>query len=147
MELVTVKTKFQVVIPQSIRKRVGLDIGDLLEASFENGKLTFTPKTVIDRHLAEGIEDIARGRTPGPYESATEAISALERRAGGRNKENEEAEVKVRFTERADKDYAALPPGCAKRSQATRISAQSASTPFPAREEVRRGKSHWASAS
>jgi AbrB family looped-hinge helix DNA binding protein len=86
MELVTVKTKFQVVIPQSIRKRVHLDIGDLLEASFENGKITFTPKTVIDRHLAEGIEDIDKGRTHGPYESAAEAISALERRAGRRNK-------------------------------------------------------------
>jgi AbrB family looped-hinge helix DNA binding protein len=82
MDLVTVKTKFQVVIPQSIRKRVHLDIGDLLEASFENGKITFTPKTVIDRHLAEGLEDVARGRTHGPYTSATDAIAALERRAG-----------------------------------------------------------------
>jgi AbrB family looped-hinge helix DNA binding protein len=86
MELVTVKTKFQVVIPQSIRRRVRLDIGDLLEASFENGKITFTPKTAIDRHLAEGIEDITQGRTHGPYESASEAISALDRRARGRNK-------------------------------------------------------------
>jgi AbrB family looped-hinge helix DNA binding protein len=84
MELVTVKTKFQVVIPQSIRKRVHLDIGDLLEASFENGKITFTPKTVIDRHLAEGLADLAQGRTHGPYGSAGEAISALERRAGKR---------------------------------------------------------------
>jgi len=86
MELVTVKTKFQVVIPQSIRKRVGLDVGDLLEASLENGKITFTPKTVIDRHLAEAMEDIARGRTHGPYASAGEAIAALERRTGGRKK-------------------------------------------------------------
>jgi len=87
MELVTVKTKFQVVIPQSIRKRVHLDVGDLLEASFENGKITFTPKTVVDRHLAEGLEDLARGRTHGPYKSAPEAISALERKAG-RTKSN-----------------------------------------------------------
>jgi AbrB family looped-hinge helix DNA binding protein len=86
MELVTVKTKFQVVIPQSIRKRMRLDIGDLLEASFENGKITFTPKTVIDRHLAEGLEDLAHGRTHGPYESAIEATSALERRTEKRNK-------------------------------------------------------------
>lgn len=86
MELVTVKNKFQVVIPQSIRKRVRLDIGDLLEAAFENGKITFTPKTVIDRHLAEGLEDIAHGRTHGPYESASEAISALERRTRRGNK-------------------------------------------------------------
>jgi len=80
MELVTVKTKFQVVIPQSIRKRVRLDIGDLLEADYENGKITFTPKTVIDRHLAEGLKDLADGRTHGPYSSAAVAISALERR-------------------------------------------------------------------
>jgi AbrB family looped-hinge helix DNA binding protein len=86
MELVTVKTKFQVVIPQSIRKRVHLDIGDLLEASLENGKITFTPKIVIDRHLAEGLADIDRGRTHGPYASATEALSALERRVAKRNK-------------------------------------------------------------
>jgi len=81
MDLVTVKTKFQVVIPQSIRKRVHLDIGDLLEASFENGKITFTPKTVIDRHISEGLEDVARGRTHGPYTSAAEAIVAIGRRA------------------------------------------------------------------
>ena len=74
------------VIPQSIRKRVRLDIGDLLEASFENGKITFTPKTVIDRHLAEGLEDLAQGRTHGPYDSASEAVSALERTAGPRNR-------------------------------------------------------------
>ena len=86
MELVTIKTKFQIVIPQSIRKRVRLDVGDLLEASFENGKITFTPKTVVDRHLAEGLEDIARGRTHGPYESAAAAISALERRAAKQKK-------------------------------------------------------------
>jgi AbrB family looped-hinge helix DNA binding protein len=80
MDLVTVKTKFQVVIPQSIRNRVHLNIGDLLEASFENGKITFAPKTVIDRHLAEGLEDVARGRTHGPYTSAAEAIAAVGRR-------------------------------------------------------------------
>jgi AbrB family looped-hinge helix DNA binding protein len=87
MELVTVKTKFQVVIPQSIRRKVGLDVGDLLEASLENGKITFTPKTVIDRHLAEGLADIAQGRTHGPYSSAAEGIAALERRTARRNKD------------------------------------------------------------
>jgi AbrB family looped-hinge helix DNA binding protein len=80
MDLVTVKTKFQIVIPQSIRKRAHLDIGDLQEVSFENGKITFTPKTVIDRYLAEGLKDVARGRTHGPYTSAAEAKDALERR-------------------------------------------------------------------
>jgi len=85
MELVAVKTKFQVVIPQSVRKLARLDVGDLLEASFEDGKITLTPKTVIDRHLAEGLQDLAQGRTHGPYKSAAEAIVALERRTARRN--------------------------------------------------------------
>lgn len=87
MELVTVKTKYQVVIPLNIRKRVPLEVGDLLEASFENGRITLTPKTVIDRRLAEGLEDLAKGRTHGPYNSATEAVAALERRTTKRGKE------------------------------------------------------------
>lgn len=95
MELVTVKTKFQVVIPQSIRKQVRLDIGDLLEASLENGKIVFTPKTVIDRHPSEGMEDIAQGWKA--------------------EQETQETEMKVRFTERADEDHATLLPEVRKR--------------------------------
>lgn len=86
MELVTVKTKYQVVIPQSIREQAGVEIGDLLEAKVENGKITFSPKTVIDRHLAEGLEDLKHGRTHGPYRSAKDAIAALEARASKRAK-------------------------------------------------------------
>jgi AbrB family looped-hinge helix DNA binding protein len=86
MELVTIKTKYQIVIPQSIRRRVPLDIGDLLEASFEDGKIVFTPKSVVDRHLAEGLQGIAKGRTHGPYKSAEKAIAALERKAAVHNK-------------------------------------------------------------
>jgi AbrB family looped-hinge helix DNA binding protein len=77
MELVTIKNKFQIVIPHSIRTRARLEVGDLLEAGIENGKITFTPKFVIDRHLAEGLQDLAEGRTHGPYNTADEAIAAL----------------------------------------------------------------------
>lgn len=81
MDIVAVKNKFQIVIPQHIRKQVPVEIGDLLEASVEDGKITFTPKSLIDRHLAEGLEDAKRGRTHGPYTSAKDAIKALETRA------------------------------------------------------------------
>lgn len=80
MELVTVKTKFQIVIPQSIRELANVGIGDLLEAGIENGKITFTPKSVVDRHLAEGLADLAAGRSHGPYATAPQAIAGLERR-------------------------------------------------------------------
>jgi len=81
MEVVTVKTKFQIVIPQRIREQAQVDIGDILEARVENGKITFTPKSLIDRHLAEGLEDARQGRTHGPYATAEAAIKALEGRA------------------------------------------------------------------
>jgi len=65
MELVAVKNKFQVVILQSTRAQVRVDVSDLLEVSFENGKITLTPKLLLGRHLGEGLEDLALGRTHG----------------------------------------------------------------------------------
>lgn len=49
MSIVTVKDKFQVVIPQGVRKQLGINRGDMLEAKVERGKLTYTPKVLIDR--------------------------------------------------------------------------------------------------
>lgn len=86
MQLVTVKNKFQIVIPRAIREQAGVGVGDLLEAKVEKGKITLVPKTILDRHLAEGLEDLARGRTHGPYKSAKEAVQALEIRAKRRVK-------------------------------------------------------------
>jgi AbrB family looped-hinge helix DNA binding protein len=83
MDIVTVKNKFQIVIPLHVREQMHVEIGDILEAGVEDGKITFTPKSLIDRHLAEGLEDVRRGRTHGPYASAGEAITALNARAKG----------------------------------------------------------------
>lgn len=52
MPLVTVKTKFQVTIPQELREELGLAEGDLLEAKVENGRIILTPKELVDRHEA-----------------------------------------------------------------------------------------------
>ena len=49
MAIVTVKNKYQVVIPQAIREKLGISRGDVLEAKVECGRLTYTPKTVINR--------------------------------------------------------------------------------------------------
>ena len=45
------------------------------------GNITFTPKSVVDRHIAEGLDDLAHGRTHGPYKTADAAVLALEARA------------------------------------------------------------------
>jgi AbrB family looped-hinge helix DNA binding protein len=60
MEVVTVNAKFQIVIPRRIREQIQVDVGDILEARVEAGKITFTPKSSIRRHLAEGLEDARR---------------------------------------------------------------------------------------
>ena len=77
MSIVAVKSKYQIVIPAKVREQVGIKVGDLLEAKVERGKITFTPKSLVDREIAEGLEDIRKGRTYGPYDSPEEMIQAL----------------------------------------------------------------------
>ena len=77
MSIVKVKTKGQVTLPTAIREQAGLNIGDLLEAKIERGKITLTPKTLIGRRLAEGLKDIEAGRTQGPFNTAEELVTSL----------------------------------------------------------------------
>ena len=82
MPLVKVKEKFQVTIPAALRKAVRLSVGDLLEAEAKNNTIVLKPKAVVDRTaidaaIAEGLEDIKKGRVLGPFSTAKEAIRAL----------------------------------------------------------------------
>jgi len=79
MPLVKVKEKYQVTLPASVRKKLGLAVGDVLEATVEDNKITLTPKSVIDRELAEALEDFKEGRFIGPFENAKAAVEALRR--------------------------------------------------------------------
>jgi len=79
MLLVKVKPKGEVTLPSALRERAGLNVGDLLEARFEKGKITLTPKSLIDRRIEEGLEDIRRGRTYGPFDTADQLIESLQR--------------------------------------------------------------------
>lgn len=81
MALVAVKNKFQVVIPRNVRKKIGLNVGDLLEASVERGKITFTPKSVVDRGILESLTDFKEGRAYGPFESRAELVASLHKEA------------------------------------------------------------------
>lgn len=79
MPLVKVKHKYQVTLPPEARKELGLEVGDLLEAQVERGKITLTPKSVVDREIARGLQDIKKGRVRGPFKTANEAIRALKK--------------------------------------------------------------------
>ena len=85
MPLVKVKEKFQVTLPASVRRKVKVAVGDLLDADVRGRKITLTPKVVVDRafiekRLAESLEDFRKGRVYGPFSSAKEVTRAL--RAG-----------------------------------------------------------------
>ena len=82
MPLVKVKEKFQVTLPAAIRQKVGVDVGDLLEATVQGKTITFTPKVAVDRafveqRLAEGLEDVKKGRVYGPFSSAKALVRSL----------------------------------------------------------------------
>ena len=77
MQLVTVKNKYQVVIPQKVREAIGVAVGDILEAKVERGKITLTPKSVLDRDIYEAIKEIEAGHVHGPFSTADEALAVL----------------------------------------------------------------------
>ncbi len=60
-----------------IKQAVGVEVGDLLEAKVEAGKITFTPKSVVDRSVAESLADFAAGRSFGPFNTDKELIKSL----------------------------------------------------------------------
>ena len=81
MALVTVKKKFQIVIPLQVRRQVGIRVGDLLEAKAERGGVSLVPKSAVDRGIAESLAEFARGRGYGPFDTAEEVLASLHARA------------------------------------------------------------------
>ena len=94
---VKVQSKGQVSIPTSLRTQAGIVKGDLVEFSYQGGKIVITPKLVINRdgfpnadgeytpeqrryidaRLAKADEDIKAGRTHGPFDTADEMITHM----------------------------------------------------------------------
>lgn len=71
MPLVTVKDKFQVTIPSRVRADLPVAVGDVLEATVEDGKIVLRPKAVIDRaELGRQIRAIFDATEPTPEDAA-----------------------------------------------------------------------------
>jgi AbrB family looped-hinge helix DNA binding protein len=97
--IVRIQHKGQVTIPTRLRNRAGIAEGDMVEATFDRGKIILTPKPVIDpsqfpnaddeytpaqrriidARLARGVADAKKGRTHGPFDTADEMIASIKR--------------------------------------------------------------------
>jgi len=79
MSIVKVKTKGQVTIPTTLRQQAGLNIGDFLEAKIEGGNIVLKPQSMVDRHIAESIEQLRDGQSFGPFNTPEEMIASLKK--------------------------------------------------------------------
>ena len=77
MALIKVNDRFQITLPAKLREQLALEIGDLLEAEVQNGTLTLSPKTLIDRDLDLARAQIKEGQFLGPFETAHEGGKTL----------------------------------------------------------------------
>lgn len=77
MPVVKVGTSRQIAIPKKLYDQLKLEPGDYLEVELQGDHLILTPKELIDKRLAEGLEDIKKGRVVGPFKSAEDAMRAL----------------------------------------------------------------------
>src|SRR5258706_7698828 len=95
--IVKIHRKGQMTLPTKLRQLAGIAEGDLVQATFQRGKIVITPKVVIDRsqfptaddeytpaqrriidaRLDKADEDIKAGRLHGPFNDASEAVTFL----------------------------------------------------------------------
>jgi AbrB family looped-hinge helix DNA binding protein len=77
MALVTIKDKFQVTLPAKLRARIGVRVGDLMDATLHEDGILLRPKAVVDRKaVAEDLERMLRATAVASedQDSSEEAI-------------------------------------------------------------------------
>lgn len=79
MPLVTVKPKFQVTIPATLRKGLDLHEGDLMEATLVGDGILLRPKDVVDRGAsADRIASILARVEPSPDDAGRSEDEIME---------------------------------------------------------------------
>lgn len=85
MALVKVKQKYQVVIPEAVRREIPLEVGDLVEIKVKGKDIVLRPKAVVDRDpiresVEEGLADVRAGRVSPAFESVEQMRAWLDRK-------------------------------------------------------------------
>ena len=70
-----VSRRYRVVIPPDVRKQIGVNPGDILEAEVVRGKLTLTP--TLEGGIAKSMRDISKGRSYGPFATHKDFLASL----------------------------------------------------------------------
>jgi AbrB family looped-hinge helix DNA binding protein len=98
-ELIQVRKKAQVTLPQSIRKKLGIEEGDFLDIQVKNGDIVLRLKKLVDSEQAwfwtkrwqegerEAEEDIRSGQVHR-FTDAKSAIQYLHDQSGNKSKKN-----------------------------------------------------------
>ena len=77
MAAVKVGASRQVAIPKKLHDELGLSPGEYLEVERRGNQLVLTPKSLIEKRLAEALDDVKHGRLGGPYDSVEDLIASL----------------------------------------------------------------------
>jgi antitoxin MazE len=85
MPLVKLKSKYQVVIPDSVRKKISLAIGDTLEIEEKNGEIILKPVILIEKSQAyfwskdwqEGEKKAETAKKKGNYKDFDKGEEAI----------------------------------------------------------------------
>ncbi|MHC1725193.1 MAG: AbrB/MazE/SpoVT family DNA-binding domain-containing protein [Syntrophobacteraceae bacterium] len=89
MELTKVKRNYQITIPQNLRKKVNLAVGDYVEVDTQDGMIVIKPVKIVHpdqayfytkewlEKEAEADADIERGDVKGPFDNVEDALNTL----------------------------------------------------------------------
>lgn len=85
MSLVKVKSKYQIVIPEEVRKKLHVEIGDTLEIEEKDGVLVAKPVIVIDKSQAyfwteewqKGEKEAEEAKKKGKFKDFDRAEGAI----------------------------------------------------------------------